>query len=96
MTAQERLAILFCWTGIVVFSALLFLGSGILSAVLVTLYVLISCAVGLGRRRLLQASFAVSLVAIAVLLGFPHPREWPSIGKSLLNAIESNHVAAMR
>lgn len=96
MTAQERLAILFCWTGIVVFSALLFLGSGLLSAALVSFFILISCAVGLGRRRLLQASFAVSLVAIAVLLGFPHPREWPSIGKSMLTAVELNHVAVVR
>ncbi len=96
MTAQERLAILFCWTGLMVFTALVFLGSGILSAVLVTLYVLISCAVGLGRRRLLQASFAVSLVAIAVLLGFPHPREWPSIGKSMLTAVQVSQLAAVR
>lgn len=93
---QERLAVLFVWTGFVVFSALLFLGSGILKAVIVASFILISCVVGLGRRRLLQASFAISVLAIAVSLGFPHPSEWLAIGKSVLTVIDVSPLAAAR
>lgn len=94
MSAEERLAVIILWTGIVLFSALMFLGAGLLKTSLIVAFVVLSCAIGFGRRRLFQVSLAVSLVAIAVLLGFPHPRDWSSVAKSALTELNISHVAS--
>jgi hypothetical protein len=82
MTLQERTGLLYIWTAVMLFIALLYLEGGIVRSALVAVFVIISCALGFGRRRLLQASFAVAIVAIAVSFGFPSPGEWPSLAKA--------------
>jgi hypothetical protein len=38
----------------------------------------VTVTVGPGSRRLVQIGTALSLVAIAVAMGFPHPAQWPA------------------
>jgi len=42
---------------------------------LVSIFVF-SCVLGFGRRWLLEASFAIAIVAITVVLGAPSPDQW--------------------
>lgn len=93
MSDRSRVMVLFLWTAGVLFASLLFLGGGFFQSILISLFVLVSCVLGLGRRRLLQASFAVTLVAIAVSLGFPHPSEWGKIAHSAWKETHASEAA---
>jgi hypothetical protein len=57
---------------VVVFAAILLLTGSFLKAILVSISVLLSCIVGFGPR----GSFAIAIVAIAVVLGTPSPDQW--------------------
>jgi hypothetical protein len=83
MSFEDRL-VAYLWNAIVVFVALASLGAGFVKAGVIAAFVLISCMVGIGQRRLLQAGLAVAIVAIAVSLGFPSPNEWVGIFKSVV------------
>lgn len=76
MTRDSHSVETLLWAAFVLSCSLLFLGVGFIKTSVVVLFVLVSCAISFGRRRLLQASFLVSLVAIAIFLGFPAPNEW--------------------
>jgi hypothetical protein len=82
MTLQERTGLLYIWTAAMLFIALLYLEGGMVRSALVAIFVVISCALGFGRRRLLQGSFAVAIVAIAVSFGFPPPGQWQGLAKA--------------
>ena len=43
----------------------------------------VSCILGFGRRRLLQASFALAVIAVIVSFGFPPPQQWKAIANAM-------------
>ena len=57
---------------VVLFAAILLLTGSLLKAILVSISVLLSCILGFGPR----GSFAIAIVAIAVVLGAPSPDQW--------------------
>jgi len=57
---------------VVLFAAMLYLTGSFWKAILVGISVLVSCILGLGLR----GSFAIAIVAIAVVLGAPSPDQW--------------------
>jgi hypothetical protein len=79
LTEDERLLALSLWVGVVLFTAILYLTGSYWKAILIGLFVLISCLLGFGRRWLLRGSFAVAIVAIAVALGAPSPDQWSQL-----------------
>ena len=79
LTEDERLLALSLWVGVGLFSAILYLTGSYSKAILIGLFVLISCLLGFGRRWLLRGSFAVAIVAIAVALGAPSPDQWSQL-----------------
>jgi O-antigen ligase len=79
LTEDERLLALSLWVGVVLFSAILYLTGSYSKAILIGIFVLISCLLGFGRRWLLRGSFAVAIVAIAVALGAPSPDQWSQL-----------------
>jgi O-antigen ligase len=79
LTEDERLLALSLWVGVVLFSAILYLTGSYSKAILIGLFVLISCLLGFGRRWLLRGSFVVAIVAIAVALGAPSPDQWSQL-----------------
>jgi O-antigen ligase len=79
LTEDERLLALSLWVSAVLFSAILYLTGSYSKAILIGLFVLISCLLGFGRRWLLRGSFAVAIVAIAVALGAPSPDQWSQL-----------------
>jgi hypothetical protein len=83
MNFEDRL-VAYLWNAIVAFAALASLGAGFVKAGVIAVFVFVSCIVGIGSRRLLQAGLAVAIVAIAVSLGFPGPQEWAGIFKSFV------------
>lgn len=89
MHFEDRL-VAYLWNAIVVFAALASLGAGFVKAGAIAAFVFISCMVGIGQRRLLQAGLAIAILAIAVSLGFPGPEEWTGIFKSMVGVAKSN------
>jgi hypothetical protein len=79
LTEDERLLALSLWVGVVLFTAILYLTGSYWKAILIGVFVLISCLLGFGRRWLLRGSFAVAIVAIAVALGAPSPDQWSQL-----------------
>ncbi|OLB69253.1 MAG: hypothetical protein AUI16_29210 [Alphaproteobacteria bacterium 13_2_20CM_2_64_7] len=79
LTEDERLLALSLWVGVVLFTAILYLTGSYWKAILIGLFVLISCLLGFGRRWLLRGSFVVAIVAIAVALGAPSPDQWSQL-----------------
>ena len=79
LTEDERLLALSLWVGVVLLSAILYLTGSYSKAILIGIFVLISCLLGFGRRWLLRGSFAVAIVAIAVALGAPSPDQWSQL-----------------
>jgi len=57
---------------VVLFAAILLLTGSLLKAILVSISVLLSSTLGFGPR----GSFAIAIVAIAVVLGAPSPDQW--------------------
>lgn len=93
MTGDQRLELMCAWNSMAVFGSVMFLDGGLAKAALVTLLVFISCLIGWGRRWLLRGGFALTMVAVAVAFGFPHPAQWPSLVKNLPSAIADAHTA---
>jgi len=79
LTEDERLLALSLWVGVVLFTAILYLTGSYWKAILIGLFVLISCLLGFGRRWLLRGSFVVAIVAMAVALGAPSPDQWSQL-----------------
>ncbi len=57
---------------VVLFAAILCLTGSFWKAILVSIFVLVACILGFGPR----GSFAIAIVAIAVVLGAPSPDQW--------------------
>lgn len=82
MDAQERFAVTCAWNAICVGGSLYYLTGSPAKAVIVALFVYFSCLLGYGVRWLLRGGFAVSILALAVAVGFPHPEQWAGLAKS--------------
>lgn len=87
ITTFERAALAAVWNAICVFLALWYLTGGIGKSALVAFFVLLSSALGYGGRWVTRGGFLLSVVAIAVLLGFPAPEQWADIVKSCTNSL---------
>ena len=59
LTEDERLLALSLWVGVVLFTAILYLTGSYWKAILIGLFVLISCLLGFGRRWLLRLRLAL-------------------------------------
>lgn len=75
LTGTRLLALSF-WVGAVVFSAILYLADSYWKAILIGTFASESCVLGLGRSWVLRLSFAIAIVAVAVVLGVPRPDQW--------------------
>jgi O-antigen ligase len=71
MNRQQQIEV-----AVVLSSAILCLTGSFWKAILVGIFVLLSLVLGFGRRWLLRGSFAVAIVAIAIVLGGPSPDQW--------------------
>ena len=76
LTEEERRDILSLWAGFVLAVAIYFLIGSFWKAVLIGAFVGGSAVLGYGTRWLLNGSFAVAVLAIAVVLGLPPPDQW--------------------
>ena len=76
LTQDERADILSLWAGLVSVVALYFLTGSFWKAALIGAFVSGSAALGFGRRWVLKGSFAIVVLAIAVVFGLPPPDQW--------------------
>jgi hypothetical protein len=80
MQQDDRLALMCVWNGVVVFVSGWYLTGSLIKSAVVAIFVLISCLLGYGVRWLLRGGFAVTIFAIAVLVGaIPHPDQWKDL-----------------
>ena len=68
---RTRSLALSVWNGVVVFVAGWFLAFGFFRALVIGIFFAASCVLGFRRRWLLRLGLILSLVAVAVALGFP-------------------------
>src|SRR6202050_2172987 len=78
MSEAEGRAVIGVWTGVCWFFSLWYLGNRFWVPLLASIFAVVTITVGPGSRRLVQIGTALSLVAIAVAMGFPHPTQWPA------------------
>jgi hypothetical protein len=90
LTEDERLLALSLWVGLVIFSAIFYLTGSFWKAILLGIFVLVSCVLGFGRRWLLRGSFAIAIVAIAVALGAPSPDQWSQLLQDARRALSTS------
>ena len=76
LTEEQRRDILSLWAGFVSAVAIYFLIGSFWKAVLIGAFVGGSAVLGYGTRWLLNCSFAVAVLAIAVALGLPPSDQW--------------------
>jgi hypothetical protein len=80
VTQDDRLAVLCVWNGLIVFISVFYLTGAFFKAALIAIFVLTSCLLGFGQRWLFRGGFAVSVLAIGVLVGaIPHPDRWKDL-----------------
>ena len=94
MNAQERFAVTCAWNAICVGGSLYYLTGSIAKAVIASLFVYFSCLLGYGVRWLLRGGFAVSILALAVAMGFPHPEQWAGLAKSATETLVASKSCA--
>jgi|SRR5262249_9937316 len=76
LTEEERRAYLSLWAGLVSAVAIYFLVGGFWKAVFIGAFVGGSALLQYGTRWLLNGSFVLAVLAMAVALGLPPPDEW--------------------
>jgi hypothetical protein len=89
MNPQERFAVTCAWNAACVAVSLYYLSGSIVKAGLIAVFVYFSSLLGYGLRWLMPGGFAVTILACAVVLGFPHPEQWPGLLKSAVEAFNS-------
>ena len=80
MNWQEQIEV-----AVVLFSAILCLTGSFWKAILVGVFVLVACVLGFSLR----GSFAIAIVAIAVVLGAPSPDQWVQLWQDARLAVIS-------
>ncbi len=78
------------WTAVITFIVLFFLDGSLFKSGLIAVFVYISCRIDFGRRWLIPAGFALSILGIAVALGFPHPSQWWDQAKAISLMVKSS------
>jgi hypothetical protein len=92
VTQDDRLAVLCVWNALVVFLSVFFLTGAFFKSAFIAAFVLISCLLGFGQRWLLRGGFAVSVLAIAVLVGaIPHPDQWKDLFRDVRAFLEQRN-----
>ena len=76
LTEEERREILSWWAAFVSAVAIYFLVGSFWKALLIGAFVGGSAVLGYGTRWLLNGSFALAVLTIAVALGLPPPDQW--------------------
>lgn len=71
------------WTSAVVFGSLYYLDAGFVKAAVVTVFVLVSCTLGFGRRWLIPFGFVLAIYAIVISIGFPSPSQLFEVVKAI-------------
>jgi len=89
MTPEDRLVLTCWWSGVAAFVSVLYLDGGWAKAIIIGLFIVISCLLGFGRRWLFRVTLALSILAIAVALGFPAPAQWLALAKKTPAALSS-------
>lgn len=89
MNAQERFAVTCAWNAACVAASLYFLSGSIVKSGIIAVFVYFSSLLGYGLRWLIPGGFAVTILACAVVLGFPHPEQWPGLFKSALESFNN-------
>lgn len=92
MTPQERFAVTCAWNAACVALSLYYLSGSVVKAGLIAVFVYFSSLLGYGLRWVIRGGFVVTILACAVVLGFPHPEQWPGLFKAVLESF--NHVRA--
>ncbi len=87
MTEERRAQILPLWAGLVSVLTIYFLTEKFWTAALIGVFVGISAVLGYGTRWVLNGSFAIAVVAIAVALGFPPPDQWLQLARDAREGI---------
>jgi hypothetical protein len=83
MSQGERTAAMCGWCALVVFISVFYFTGGFVKSTIAAIFVLVSGAIGFGRRWILRGGFLVSVLALAVYLrALPHPEEWTNHLKS--------------
>jgi len=86
---------LYLWNGAAVFLSLFYLTGTVAKSLVIAAVVLVSSFIGFGSRRLVQVGFAITVLAVLVSYGFPHPNGWLTLAKSVPSTINYawNHQA---
>jgi len=87
MTDERCAQVLPLWAGLVSVVAIYFLIENFWKAALIGMFVGISAVLGYGTRWVLNGSFAIAVVAIAVALGLPPPDQWLQLAHDAQEAI---------
>lgn len=96
MTSEERAIVLCWWTSLCAFAASWYLAGSLWKAIAVAGFVLGSMFLSFGARWLARLTFAASVVALAVLLGFPHPSQWGEIIQHASEAVARLRTVALQ
>jgi ABC-type proline/glycine betaine transport system permease subunit len=76
LTEEDRALVLSVWTALVSVVAIYFLIGSFWKAALIGAFVGGSSMLGWGTRWVLNGSFVIAVLAIAVALGLPMPDQW--------------------
>ena len=76
LTQEDRALVLSVWAALVSVIAIYFLTGNFWKAALIGVFVGGSSLLGYGTRWVLKGSFAIAVLAIAVVLGLPPPDQW--------------------
>jgi hypothetical protein len=76
LTEEDRALVLSVWAGLVSVIAIYFLTASVWRALLIGAFVGGSSMLGYGTRWVLNGSFVIAVISIAVALGLPPPDQW--------------------
>jgi len=93
LTPSDRASLTYMWSAFAATISLMYLSVPFGKSLLIGFFILTSCFLGVGKRWLVGGSFALSVLALALMCGFPPPAEWPELIRSGLQLAGSMHQA---
>lgn len=85
--AGDHISMMNVWNAFCATVAIWYLSGSLMKAVPVGVFMLVSGVLNYGSRWLSRVGFAVSIIALAVLLGAPGPDRWPDLVRGMPQAI---------